>query len=75
VTRDCPVCLPGVSAEGTTIRRGDDENEQFNGHAIKAKEIVRGEPMVAPATGCHYVDVLEKAAPRNESKEAASAKK
>jgi hypothetical protein len=41
----------------------------------RAKEIVRGKPMVAPATGCHYVDVLEKAAPRNESKEAASAKK
>lgn len=65
----------GVSVEGTTLRPGDDENEQVNGHAMQAKEIVRVEPMVAPATGCHYVDVLEKGAPRNESKKAASVKK
>jgi lipid-binding SYLF domain-containing protein len=64
----------GVSVEGTTLRPDDEANEQIYGHAIKAKEIVRSEHMVVPATGRHFVDVLEKSAPRNESKEAASVK-
>src|SRR5271169_1029034 len=62
----------GVSLEGTTLRPDDDANEQVYGHAIKAKEIVRSEHVVVPATGRHFVDVLEKNAPRNESKQAAS---
>jgi len=62
----------GVSVEGTTLRPDDEANEQIYGHAIKAKEIVRSEHMVVPVTGRHFVDVLEKSAPRNESKEAAS---
>jgi lipid-binding SYLF domain-containing protein len=64
----------GVSVEGTTLRPDDEANEQIYGHAIKAKEIVRSNHMVVPATGRHFVDVLEKSAPRNESKEAASIK-
>jgi len=56
-----PGLFAGVSVEGTTLRPGDEENEQFNGHAIKAKEIVRGEPIAAPATCCHNVDVRERA--------------
>jgi lipid-binding SYLF domain-containing protein len=64
----------GVSVEGTTLRPDDDANEQVYGHAIKAKEIVRSEHMIVPATGRHFVEVLEKSAPRNESKEAASIK-
>ena len=48
----------GVSLEGTTLRPDDDASEQVYGHAIKAKEIVRGEHMVVPATGRHLVDVL-----------------
>jgi lipid-binding SYLF domain-containing protein len=64
----------GVSVEGSTLRPDDDANEQVYGHAIKAKEIVRSEHLLVPATGRHFVDVLEKSAPRNESKEAASVK-
>jgi lipid-binding SYLF domain-containing protein len=57
----------GVSLEGTTLRPDDEASEQVYGHAIKAKEIVRGEHTGVPATGRHFVDVLEKSAPRNES--------
>src|SRR5579859_1226663 len=62
----------GVSLEGTTLRPDDDANEQVYGHAIRAKEIVRGEHVGVPATGRHLVSVLEKSAPRNESEHAAS---
>jgi lipid-binding SYLF domain-containing protein len=62
----------GVSLEGTTLRPDDDANEQVYGHAMKAKNIVRGEHVVVPATGRHLVSVLEKSAPRNESEHAAS---
>ena len=64
----------GVSLEGTTLRPDDDASEQVYGHAIKAKDIVRGEKMTVPATGRQLVQVLEKSAPHNESKEAASIK-
>src|ERR1700680_1449159 len=62
----------GVSLEGTTLRPDDDANEQVYGHAMKAKDIVRGEHVAVPATGRHLVAVLEKSAPRNESEHAAS---
>ena len=64
----------GVSVEGTTLRPDDEANQQVYGHPIKAKDIVRGEKIRVPATGRQLVDVLEKSAPRNESKEAASIK-
>jgi lipid-binding SYLF domain-containing protein len=62
----------GVSLEGSTIRPDDDASEQVYGHAIKAKEIVRGEKMSVPTTGRNLVDVLQKNAPHNESERAAS---
>ena len=62
----------GVSVEGTTLRPDDDASEQVYGRPVKAKEIVRSGHMVVPTTGRHFVDVLEKSAPHNESKEAAS---
>jgi lipid-binding SYLF domain-containing protein len=62
----------GISLEGTTLRPDDDASALVYGHAIKAKEIVRGEHMGVPATGRHFVDVLEKSAPHNDSKDAAS---
>jgi SH3 domain-containing YSC84-like protein 1 len=62
----------GVSVEGTTLRPDDDASEQVYGRPVKAKEIVRSKHMVVPTTGRHFVDVLEKSAPHNESKEAAS---
>jgi Las17-binding protein actin regulator len=64
----------GVSLEGTTLRPDDDASELVYGHAVTAKEIVRGEKTHVPAAGRHCVDVLEKSAPHNESKEAASMK-
>jgi len=64
----------GVSVAGTTLRPDDDANEQVYGRPLKAKEIVRSEHMIVPATGRHFVEVLEKSAPLNESKEAASTK-
>jgi len=57
----------GVSLAGTTLRPDDEASEQVYGHAIKAKDIVRGEHTGVPATGRHLVDVLQKSAPRNES--------
>jgi len=62
----------GVSLEGSTIRPDDDASEQVYGHAIKAKEIVRGEKTTVPATGRNLVDVLQKSAPHNESEQASN---
>lgn len=64
----------GISLEGTTLRPDDDASERVYGHAIKAKDIVRGEKMTVPPTGRELVDALKKSAPLNESKEAASTK-
>jgi SH3 domain-containing YSC84-like protein 1 len=64
----------GVSVEGTTLRPDDEASEQVYGHPIKAKDIVRGEHTGVPATGRRLVNVLEKTAPRNESKEVVSVK-
>src|ERR1700745_706396 len=64
----------GVSLEGSTIRPDDEASEQVYGHAIKAKEIVRGGKMRVRATGRNLVDVLQKSAPHNESERAASNK-
>jgi lipid-binding SYLF domain-containing protein len=60
----------GISLEGSTLRPDDEASEQVYGHAIKAKDIVRGEKTHVPATGRHLVRILEKSAPRNESKQA-----
>jgi len=62
----------GISLAGTTLRPDDEASEQVYGHAIKAKEIVRGEKTGVPETGRHLVSVLQKSAPHNESERAAS---
>lgn len=62
----------GVSVAGTTLRPDDEASEHVYGHAIKAKDIVRGDHVGVPATGRHLVAVLEKSAPHNESEHAAS---
>ena len=62
----------GISLEGATLRPDDDANADVYGHAIKAKDIVRGERMSVPATGRHLVNVLQKSAPRNESERASN---
>lgn len=60
----------GVSLEGSTLRPDDEASEQVYGRAIKAKDIVSSETMGVPATGRHFVNVLQKSAPRNESERA-----
>ena len=62
----------GISLEGSTLRPDDEASEQVYGHAIKAKEIVRSETMVVPATGRHLVNTLQKSAPHNESERAST---
>src|ERR1700686_2456170 len=62
----------GISLEGSTIRPDDEASEQVYGHAIKAKEIVRGEHTGVPGSGAHLVNVLQKSAPRNESERASN---
>ena len=61
----------GISLEGSTLRPDDEASEQVYGHAIRAKDIVRSENMGVPSTGRHFVSVLQKGAPRNESERAA----
>jgi lipid-binding SYLF domain-containing protein len=62
----------GISLEGTTLRPDDDASADVYGHRIKAKTLVRGERTHVPRSGRLLVSVLEKHAPRNESREAAS---
>ena len=60
----------GISLEGATLRPDDEASERVYGHAIKAKDIVRGAKTHVPTTGRHLIRVLEKSAPSNESKQA-----
>src|SRR6267143_951470 len=62
----------GISLEGSTLRPDDEASEQVYGHAIKAKDIVRGEHTGVPSTGRHLGNVLQKSAPRNESERASN---
>jgi SH3 domain-containing YSC84-like protein 1 len=58
----------GLSLEGTSLRPDDDANEEVYGRQLTARRIVTGDRIAVPASGRHLVDVLEKSAPRNESK-------
>src|SRR6201993_3149587 len=62
----------GVSLEGSTLRPDDDASADVYGHAIKAKDIVRGKKTGVPETGRHLVNVLQKSAPHNESERAST---
>ena len=62
----------GVSLEGTSLRPDDDANQDVYGRKLTARRIVTGAPITVPASGRHLVDVLTKAAPRNESKKTAN---
>src|SRR6185295_2455507 len=56
----------GVSLEGTSLRPDDDATEQVYGRKLTARNIVTGK-ITVPAFGRHFVAVLEKNAPHNES--------
>ena len=58
----------GVSLEGTSLRPDNDANKDVYGRKLTARRIVTGAPIDAPESGRHLLSVLEKSAPRNESK-------
>jgi lipid-binding SYLF domain-containing protein len=58
----------GVSLEGTSLRPDDDASAAVYGRKISARAIVTGKAVAVPESGRHFIDVLEKEAPRNESK-------
>jgi SH3 domain-containing YSC84-like protein 1 len=62
----------GISLEGSTLRPDDDASADVYGHAIKAKDIVRGKKTGVPETGRHLVNVLQKSAPHNDSERASN---
>ena len=57
----------GLSLEGTSLRPDDDASEQVYGRKVTARDIVTGKGITVPASGRHFVAVLEKNAPHNES--------
>lgn len=62
----------GVSLEGTSLRPDNDANNDVYGRKLTARQIVNGASMAVPESGRHLVSVLEKSAPRNESKKTSS---
>lgn len=62
----------GVSLEGSSLRPDDDATRAVYGRKLSARAIVSGKhPIAIPDSGRHFVDVLQKGAPRNESTHAA----
>jgi SH3 domain-containing YSC84-like protein 1 len=57
----------GVSLEGTSLRPDNDASEQVYGRKVTARGIVTGVRIDVPASGRHFVEVLEKSAPHNDS--------
>jgi lipid-binding SYLF domain-containing protein len=62
----------GVSLEGTSLRPDNDANKEVYGRKLTASRIINGASVTVPESGRHLVSVLEKNAPRNESKKTAS---
>jgi lipid-binding SYLF domain-containing protein len=59
----------GVALEGTSLRPDDDATRAVYGRKLSARAIVTGKrPVAIPESARHFIDVLEKGAPRNESK-------
>ena len=61
----------GISLEGSTLRPDDDATARVYGRKLTASEIVLGGKIGIPASGRHLAAILQKSAPRNESKETA----
>jgi lipid-binding SYLF domain-containing protein len=61
----------GVSLEGSSLRPDDDATREVYGRKLSARTIVTGLGVDIPESGRHLIDVLEKHAPRNESKKTA----
>ena len=58
----------GISLEGSSLRPDNDATKAIYGRKISARAIVTGASVSVPASGRHFVEVLEKGAPYNESK-------
>src|SRR5579872_1963135 len=58
----------GVSLEGTSLRADNDATEQVYGRKLNARQILSGRGIAVPVSGQHFVDVLTRNAPYNESK-------
>jgi len=61
----------GISLEGSSLRPDNDATADVYGRKLTAREIVLGGKIGVPLSGRHLVAVLQKNAPRNESKESA----
>jgi len=57
----------GLSLAGASLRPDDNASQQVYGRKITARRIVTGNEIAVPAAGRHFVAVLAKNAPRNES--------
>ena len=62
----------GISLEGSTLRPDNKANARIYGRKITARRILLGNKVAIPASGRHFVHVMQMNAPRNESKQLAS---
>ena len=57
----------GVSLSGASLRPDNDANREVYGVKHTARRIVTGTALTVPESGQHFVSVLQKNSPRNES--------
>jgi SH3 domain-containing YSC84-like protein 1 len=57
----------GVSLSGASLRPDNDANRDVYGTKHTARRIVTGTALTVPESGQHFVNVLQKNSPRNES--------
>ena len=57
----------GVSLSGASLRPDNDANREVYGRKHTARRIVTGTALTVPESGPHFVNVLQKNSPRNES--------
>jgi lipid-binding SYLF domain-containing protein len=57
----------GVSLSGASLRPDNDANADVYGRKLTARRIVTGAPLSVPESGHHFVNVLQKYSPHNES--------
>jgi lipid-binding SYLF domain-containing protein len=58
----------GVSLEGSTLRPDNDANEELYGEDLSARKIVLQGKAPTPAPAKRFIEVLQKASPKNYSK-------
>ena len=58
----------GVSLSGASLRPDDDATSEIYGTKLNARRVLTGTAIAVPSSGRRLVDVLQKHAPRNESR-------